>query len=162
MRSHFVFLRLRPASPIHRRAADFGDLPVRWLIAEWPPGEPEPTRYWLSNLSAITPYRTLVRLAKLRWRIEHDYREIKTGLGLDHYEGRTWQGFHHHVTLVSAAHAFLTLQRVDPKPVRRNDSLRGTPTLATPARRPHRHLPHLRNRIRHPRKATPKTMTKHY
>jgi len=115
MRGHFVFLRLRPASQVHRRAVDFGDLPVRWLIAEWPPSEPEPTRYWLSNLPERTPKRRLVRLAKLRWRIEHDYREIKTGLGLDHYEGRTWQGWHHHTTLVSAAHAFLTLQRLDPK-----------------------------------------------
>jgi SRSO17 transposase len=64
---------------------------------------------------ATTAKRTLIRLAKLRWRIEHDYREVKTGLGLDHYEGRTWQGWHHHVTLVSAAHAFCTLQRLDPK-----------------------------------------------
>lgn len=115
MRGHFVFLRLRPASLVHRRAVEFGDLPVRWLIAEWPPSEAEPTRYWLSNLPADTPKRRLVRLAKLRWRIEHDYREVKTGLGLDHYEGRTWQGWHHHTTLVSAAHAFLTLQRLDPK-----------------------------------------------
>ena len=60
--------------------------------------------------------RSLVRLAKIRWRIEHDYRELKHGLGLDHYEGRTWRGWHHHVTLVSAAHAFLTLRRLDPKP----------------------------------------------
>jgi SRSO17 transposase len=115
MSGTFVFLRLRPASLVHRRAAGFGDLPIRWLIAEWPPGEAEPTRYWLSNLPPNTPLRRLVRLAKLRWRIEHDYREVKTGLGLDHYEGRTWQGWHHHVTLVSAAHAFLTLQRLDPK-----------------------------------------------
>jgi SRSO17 transposase len=116
MGGSFVFLRLRPASLVHRRAVGFDeDLPVRWLIAEWPPGEPEPTRYWLSNLPATTPYRHLVRQAKLRWRIEHDYREVKTGLGLDHYEGRTWQGWHHHTTLVSAAHAFLTLQRLDPK-----------------------------------------------
>jgi SRSO17 transposase len=115
MRGHFVFLRLRPASLVHRRAVEFGDLPVRRLIAEWPPSEAEPTRYWLSNLPADTPMRRLVRAAKLRWRIEHDYREVKTGLGLDHYEGRTWQGWHHHTTLVSAAHAFLTLQRLDPK-----------------------------------------------
>ena len=115
MRGHFVFLRLRPASQVHRRAVDFGDLPVRWLISEWPPGNDEPTRYWLSNLPEATPRSQLVRLAKLRWRIEHDYREIKTGLGLDHYEGRTWRGWHHHTTLVSAAHAFLTLQRLDPK-----------------------------------------------
>jgi SRSO17 transposase len=115
MRGHFVFLRIRPASLIHRRAVEFADLPIRWLIAEWPPAESEPTRYWLSNLPAGTPLRRLVRLAKLRWRIEHDYREVKTGLGLDHYEGRTWRGWHHHTTLVSAAHAFVTLQRLDPK-----------------------------------------------
>ena len=70
MSSHFVFLRIRPASQIHRRAVRFGDLPVRWLIAEWPPGKAEPTRYWLSNLAADTAHRTLIRLAKLRWRID--------------------------------------------------------------------------------------------
>ena len=58
----------------------------------------------------------LVRLAKLRWRMEHDYRELKDGLGLDHFEGRSFGGWHHHVTLVSVAHAFVTLQRLDPKP----------------------------------------------
>lgn len=115
MASHFVFLRVRPASLVHRRAVGFGDLPVRWLIADWPPDQPEPIRYWLSNLPAHTTHRALVRTAKLRWRIEHDYRELKTGLGLDHYEGRTWQGWHHHVTLVSAAHGFLTLRRLNPK-----------------------------------------------
>ncbi|MFK3982377.1 IS701 family transposase [Micromonospora sp. NPDC050397] len=115
MRSHFVFLRVRPAGNPHRRAHPGQDLPVRWLIAEWPPTEAKPTKYWISDLPARTPRTRLVRLAKLRWRIEHDYRELKTGLGLDHYEGRTWQGWHHHVTLVSAAHAFLTLQRLDPK-----------------------------------------------
>jgi SRSO17 transposase len=115
MRSRFVFLRVRPASKVHRRAANFGDLPLLWLIAEWPPGESEPTRYWLSNLPADTPQRTLIQLAKLRWRIEHDYRELKTELGLDHFEGRSWQGWHHHVTLVSAAHAFCTLQKLHPK-----------------------------------------------
>ena len=115
MRSRFVFLRVRPAGRVIRSAHLGTELPITWLIAEWPAGEPEPIKYWLSNLPADTPYRTLVRWAKLRWRIEHDYRELKTGLGLDHYEGRTWQGWHHHVTLVSAAHAFCTLQRLDPK-----------------------------------------------
>lgn len=115
MRSHFLFLRVRPASRVHRRAHAGEDLPVCWLIVEWPPEEPEPARYWLSNLPATTPHTRLARLAKLRWRIEHDYRELKDGLGLDHYEGRTWQGWHHHVTLVSAAHAFCTLQRLNPK-----------------------------------------------
>jgi SRSO17 transposase len=115
MSSKFVFQRVRPAGPAIRSAHLGQDLPEAWLIAEWPAGEPEPVKYWLSNLPAATPKRTLIRLAKLRWRIEHDYREVKTGLGLDHYEGRTWPGWHHHTTLVSAAHAFLTLQRLDPK-----------------------------------------------
>lgn len=71
-----------------------------------------PVRFWFSNLPEGTPLTTLVRLAKLRWRIEHDYREMKQALGLAHFEGRTWRGWHHHVTLVSAAHAFCTLQRL--------------------------------------------------
>lgn len=115
MRSRFVFLRVRPAGRVLLAAHRDQDLPEAWLIAEWPPDQAEPTKYWLSNLPATMPKRTLIRWAKLRWRIEHDYRELKTGLGLHHYEGRTWQGWHHHVTLVSAAHAFCTLQRLDPK-----------------------------------------------
>ncbi|MFI6054415.1 transposase, partial [Streptomyces violascens] len=75
----------------------------------------EPTGYWLSTLPADTPITELVRLAKIRWRIEHDYRELKHGLGLDHFEGRSWAGWHHHVTLATAAHAFLTEQRLSPK-----------------------------------------------
>jgi SRSO17 transposase len=115
MSSRFVFTRVRPAGRFLLTTHRGQDLPEAWLLAEWPAGAPEPIKYWLSNLPARIPKRTLVRWAKLRWRIEHDYREVKTGLGLDHYEGRTWQGWHHHVTLVSAAHAFLTLQRLDPK-----------------------------------------------
>ncbi len=88
---------------------------MRWLLAEWPPGEPEPVAYWLASLPADTPLEQLVHLAKLRWRVEHDYRELKDALGLDHFEGRSWRGWHHHVTLVSAAHAFVTLERLDPK-----------------------------------------------
>ncbi|MDI6106088.1 IS701 family transposase, partial [Actinoplanes sp. NEAU-A12] len=114
MSSHFVFTRVRPAGRALLSAHRGKDLPEAWLIAEWPPGSPEPIKYWLSDLPARTAKRTLIRWAQLRWRIEHDYREVKTGLGLDHYEGRTWQGWHHHVTLVSAAHIFLTLQRLDP------------------------------------------------
>ena len=92
-----------------------GVLPERWLIAEWPDDQPEPVTYWLSSLPATTSPADLVRYAKIRWRIEHDYRELKTGLGLDHFEGRSWQGWHRHVTLVTAAHLFLTLLRGDPK-----------------------------------------------
>jgi SRSO17 transposase len=117
MRSHFIALRIRPANVKLRRAAQAtgGELPVRWLLAQWPPGESEPTKYWLSNLPEDTPIQRLVRLAKLRWRIEHDYRELKDALGLDHFEGRSYRGWHHHVTLVSVAHAFLTLERQRPR-----------------------------------------------
>ena len=115
LRSRFVALRVRPAGVKLRRAVAGGELPVRWLLAEWPPSEPEPVKYWLSSLPEDTALVELVRLAKLRWRIEHDYRELKDGLGLDHFEGRSFQGWHHHVTLVSVAHAFITLQRLDPK-----------------------------------------------
>jgi SRSO17 transposase len=115
MSSRFIVLRVRPAGRVLRGLHRGRDLPAAWLIAEWPRGAAEPVKYWLSNLPERIAKRTLVRWAKLRWRIEHDYREVKTGLGLDHYEGRTWQGWHHHATLVCAAHAFLTLQRLDPK-----------------------------------------------
>ena len=115
MSSRFVFTRVRPAGRVLLAAHRGEDLPETWLIAEWPTDAGEPVKYWLSNLPVTTAKRTLVRWAKLRWRIEHDYREVKTGLGLDHYEGRTWQGWQHHTTLVSAAHAFCTLQRLDPK-----------------------------------------------
>jgi SRSO17 transposase len=113
--SRFVALRVRPAGVRLRRATGGGELQVRWLLAEWPPGEPEPVAYWLATLPADTPLERLVGLAKLRWRVEHDYRELKDALGLDHFEGRSFKGWHHHVTLVSAAHAFVTLQRLDPK-----------------------------------------------
>ena len=115
MSSRFVFTRVRPAGRVLLAAHRGQDLPEVWLIAEWPASAPEPIKYWLSNLPTSTAKRTLVRWAKLRWRIEHDYREVKTGLGVDHYEGRTWTGWHHHVTLVCAAHAFLTLHRLNPK-----------------------------------------------
>jgi len=112
MYSRFVALRIRPAGREIRKATCGPELPACWLLAEWPATEAEPVQFWLSNLPDDTPLTTLVRLAKLRWRIEHDYREMKQALGLAHFEGRTWNGWHHHVTLVSAAHAFCTLQRL--------------------------------------------------
>jgi SRSO17 transposase len=116
--SWFVVLRVRPAGhhQAARRAAD-GSLPVVWLLAEWPPAAAEPTDDWLADLPADTDLAELVRLAKIRWRIEHDYRECKTGLGLDHFEGRSWSGWHRHVTLVTAAQLFLTWLRTSPKAV---------------------------------------------
>jgi SRSO17 transposase len=115
MTSRFMFCRVRQADTGTRSTHKDKDLPECWLIAEWPTGKAEPTRYWLSTLPANTRKTHLVRTCKQRWRIEHDYRELKTGLGLDHYEGRKWAGWHHHVTLVAAAHGFLTWLRHHPK-----------------------------------------------
>jgi SRSO17 transposase len=109
--AEFVALRVRPAGRKPRLDND-GTLAETWLIAQWPPDADEPIKYWLSNLPPDTPLEDLVRLGKIRWRIEHDYREHKTGLGLDHYEGRSWTGWNRHVTLVAAAHLFLTILRL--------------------------------------------------
>ena len=117
--SQFIALRVRPANDAQRD--DDGILPERWLLAEWPADKNEPVKYWLSNFPDQTPIVTLVRLAKLRWRVEHDYRELKQCLGLDHYEGRTFCGLQHHLTCVTVAHAFLTccrLARGDPAAAR--------------------------------------------
>jgi len=119
LQSRFIALRVRPANDAQRD--DHGVLPERWLLAEWPAEKDEPVKYWLSNLPADTALSDLVRLAKLRWRVEHDYRELKQCLGLDHYEGRTFCGLHHHLTSVTVAHAFLTsyrLARGDPDAIR--------------------------------------------
>ncbi|MBM3148154.1 MAG: transposase [Actinobacteria bacterium] len=114
MRERFLARRCRPAN-IGLRRFHRSELPLAWLLAQWPEGESEPTKYWLADLPAETTLFDLVRLAKLRWRIEQDYRELKDALGLDHFEGRSFRGWHHHVTLVSLAHGFLTLQRLSPK-----------------------------------------------
>ena len=114
MTSCFLAIRVRPANRDIPRADD-GSLPECWLLAEWPPEADEPADYWLSNLPEGTPIEELVRLAKIRWRIEHDYRELKTGLGLDHFEGRSFAGWHRHVTLAALAQAFCTMLRTDPK-----------------------------------------------
>jgi SRSO17 transposase len=111
MSGSFHALRVRPAGPATPRDSS-GALPECWLLIEWPPDKAEPTDYWLSTLPTDTPLKTLVRTAKIRWRIEHDYRELKTGLGLDHFEGRTFTGWHRHATLVSAAQLFLTTLRL--------------------------------------------------
>ena len=106
--SRFAAVRVTIA---HRHAEGAGPGPEVWLVSEWPRDEPAPTKYYLSSLPAPTPLRTLVQFGKLRWRIERDYQELKGELGLDHFEGRTWAGFHHHVALCAAAHAFLALRR---------------------------------------------------
>ncbi|MFQ5939643.1 MAG: IS701 family transposase [Alphaproteobacteria bacterium] len=109
LRSRFAALRLRPA---HRDSARSEPWPEEWLLIEWPEGEAEPTRYWLSNLPEDTRLARLVHLAKLRWLIERDYRELKQELGLGHYEGRGWPGFHHHAALCIAAYGFLLKERL--------------------------------------------------
>ena len=114
MTSWFLAIRVRPAGRPVPREAD-RSLPACWLLAEWPPGAGEPSGYWLSTLPQDTPLHELARLAKIRWRVEHDYRELKTGLGLDHFEGRSFTGWHRHVTLAVLAQAFCTLLRSDPK-----------------------------------------------
>jgi SRSO17 transposase len=111
--SLFVFVRVRAAHN-HKKATPW---PPReeWLIAEWPLGKPEPTDYWISNLPADSEPERLARLARMRWKIELDYKQLKGELGLDHYEGRSWAGWHHHTALVTVAHGFLTLERLCPK-----------------------------------------------
>jgi len=97
------------------------DCPQEWLLIEWPEGEKEPTKYWLSTLPERISFRRLVDLAKLRWRIERDYQELKQEVGLGHYEGRGWRGFHHHATLCIAAYGFLISERetIPPSATRR-------------------------------------------
>ena len=121
IRSRFMFVRVRAAH--HWRAHDgrgrWGkseEIPPReeWLIAEWPKGHTKPTDYWISNLPPSTKPGWLARLARLRWKIELDYKQLKGELGLDHYEGRSWLGWYHHTALVTAAHGFLTLERLRP------------------------------------------------
>lgn len=110
MRSRFAFMAVRAA---HRWRDGYLQEPhEEWLIAEWPEGSEQPTDYWLSNLPADTPPEQLARLARMRWKIELDYRQLKGELGLDHYEGRSWLGWYHHTALVTTAHGFLTLERL--------------------------------------------------
>ena len=109
--SRFAFLRVIAANPVDQLHQEPRE---EWLIVEWPEGHEHPSDYWLSNLPADTEPEQLARLARLRWMIELDYKQLKGELGLDHYEGRSYLGFHHHCTLVTAAHGFLTLERADP------------------------------------------------
>ena len=141
MTSHFLAIRVRPANRDIPRGPD-GSLPACWLLAEWAPEADEPAGYWLSTLPEDTPLGELVRLAKIRWRAGHDYRELKTGLGLDHFEGRSFTGWHRHVTLAVLAQAFITMIRsLTRKRMRRDDPLPG-PGRAADRARPHpRRLP---------------------
>jgi SRSO17 transposase len=108
MRSRFAAVRVRPA---HRDEKLHQPRPEEWLLVDWPSGEPEPRKYWLSTVPEDVPLQDLVQLAELRWRIDRDYQEMKSELGLGHYEGRSWLGFHHHGALCIAAYAFLAAER---------------------------------------------------
>lgn len=108
MRSRFARVRVRAA---HRDYWRTEARPEEWLLIEWPTAEAAPTKFWLSNVAVETTITDLVNLVKLRWRIERDYQELKDEIGLDHYEGRNWPGFHHHAALCIAAYAFLVAER---------------------------------------------------
>jgi SRSO17 transposase len=108
LRGRFLALRVRSAHRDYQRRAAREE---EWLVVEWPESEPEPTKYFLSTLPKNISLRQLIRRVKLRWRIERDYEELKQELGLTHYEGRGWRGFHHHAPLTIAAYAFLVAER---------------------------------------------------
>lgn len=129
LRSRFAAVRVRPA---HRDYLQTEPNAEEWLLMEWPRGEAEPTKYWLSTLPEGTQLKALVRLAKHRWVIERDYEELKQELGLGHYEGRNWRGFHHHGTLCIAAYGFLVTERSRFSPSARVGHL-GLPAAALPA-----------------------------
>jgi len=108
LQSRVAAVRVRPA---HRDDWKAEPHPEEWLLVEWPKDEAEPTKYWLSTLPANTRLKDLVKMAKHRWIVERDYEELKQELGLGHYEGRSWRGFHHHATLCMAAYGFLVAER---------------------------------------------------
>lgn len=108
LKGRFARLRVRPA---HRDNLMSEQRPEEWLVIEWPDGRTEPEKYWFSTLPADISFEKLMDAIKLRWRIERDYQELKQEVGLDHYEGRSWRGFHHHATLCVAAYGFLISER---------------------------------------------------
>ena len=108
LRSRFAAVRVRAAHRDYEKAEAHAE---EWLLIEWPNGEAEPTKYWISTLPLNTTLRALVKMAKQRWIIERDYEELKQELGLGHFEGRNWRGFHHHATLCIAAYGFLVAER---------------------------------------------------
>jgi len=108
LRSRFAAVRVRPAHRDYWKSEPHAE---EWLLIEWPKGEPEPAKYWISTMPASTRLKALVKMAKQRWIIERDYQELKQELGLGHFEGRNWRGFHHHATLCIAAYGFLVAER---------------------------------------------------
>ena len=143
MRSRFAAARVRAA---HRDDLRSEPRPIEWLLIEWPKKAAEPTKYWLSTVPEDVELTELVALAKIRWRIERDYQELKDELGLDHYEGRGWRGFHHHGILCMAAYCFLAAERGRLSPLRllpSSSPLRypEVSSRGAPPARPERHNP---------------------
>ncbi|WP_133670934.1 IS701 family transposase [Burkholderia pseudomallei] len=124
--SRFAAVRVRASHRDYWRAAPRAE---EWLLIEWPTGELEPTKYWLSTLSGDTPMDRLVHVAKMRWRIERDYQDLKQEFGLGHFEGRGWRGFHHHASLCIAAYGFLVAQRLIQGGSKKNSAIRNTLAL---------------------------------
>jgi SRSO17 transposase len=137
----FAVARVRTA---HRHVEGTAPGDEQWLICQWFDGESKPSKFWLSNLPSTISARGLVRLAKLRWRVERDYQEMKQEIGLDHFEGRTWRGFHHHGALCAAAHAFLALRRALFPPIEESlDATDGAALSPGRAAASYRHVPAL-------------------
>ena len=131
--SRFAAVRVRPAHRDDERAEPHAE---EWLLIEWPRGEVEPTKYWISTLPPATKLKALVKMAKHRWIIERDYEELKQELGLGHFEGRNWRGFHHHATLCIAAYGFLVAERNRFSPSARAGQLGFVAPCAAPDFRP--------------------------
>ena len=131
LRSRFARVRVRAA---HRDHLHEQWREPEWLLIEWPKGDSEPLKYWLSTLPEDVPLKRMVYEAKMRWRIERDYQDLKQDLGLGHYEGRGWRGFHHHASLSIAAYGLLITQRLahpDETGAKKNSAPRQEPALPT-------------------------------
>ncbi len=124
--SRFAAVRVRAA---HRDYKRHSEREEEWLLIEWPKGEAEPLKYWLSSLPADTSLNCLADTAKMRWRIERDYQELKQEFGLGHYEGRGWRGFHHHATLCITAYGFLMAHRLKGGGRKKNSARSKAPAL---------------------------------
>ncbi len=133
LQSRFAAVRIRAAHRDYEKAEPH---PQEWLLIEWPRGEKEPTKYWVSTLPPTTQLKALIKMAKHRWIIERDYEELKQELGLGHFEGRNWRGFHHHATLCIAAYGFLVAERNRFSPSARAGHLGFVATRPAPHFRP--------------------------
>ncbi len=131
--SRFACVRVRVARRDFKRSEQ---RPEEWLLIEWPKNESEPTKYWLSTMPESTTLQRLVYFAKLRWRIERDYQELKQEVGLSHFEGRRWRGFHHHATLCIAAYGFLISERETIPPSATHSAGLFPPPVLPPGYRP--------------------------